>query len=170
MSATPFLPSHRISTIFSFINAILATPRNVPGCLVEAGCFKGSSTAKFSLAARAAGRKLVVFDSFEGIPPHDEAHSTNIFGKPVSFPSGSYCGQLDEVESNVARLRVKSAGWSKGGLMRQCRSSANQLSLRISMWISCPRLARASSISTLCSCQVESCSRRMATFHSSWNC
>ena len=102
------LPSpHTEAHIFSFINAILATPRNVPGCLVEVGCFKGSSTAKFSLAARAAGRELVVFDSFEGIPSHEEAHSTNIFGKPVSFPTGSYCGQLDEVDSNVALFAAR---------------------------------------------------------------
>ena len=100
---------------------------------LEAGCFKGSSTAKFSLAARAAGRELVVFGSFEGIPPHEEAHSTNIFGKPVSFPTGSYCGQLDEVDSNVPRFgaRERSAGWSRDGLMRQCpfpRASCGRVS------------------------------------------
>jgi O-methyltransferase len=82
----------------------LRVPSRVTGCVVEAGCFKGSSTAKFSLGALAAGRKLFVFDSFEGIPAHKECHKVNIFGRPVSFPKGSYCGHVDEVKANVARF------------------------------------------------------------------
>jgi O-methyltransferase len=95
---------HSEAQIFAFINAILKAPSNLPGCVVEAGCFKGTSTAKFSLAARAAGRQLIVFDSFEGMPVHDERHSTNMFGRPVSFPPGSYCGKLQEVERNLERF------------------------------------------------------------------
>ena len=33
------------------------------GCIVEAGCFKGGSAAKFSLIAEKLGRPLIVFDS-----------------------------------------------------------------------------------------------------------
>jgi O-methyltransferase len=76
---------HTESEILSYVRCILALDPAVPGCVVEAGCYKGGSTAKFSIAAKMAGRKLVVFDSFQGIPKHNEDHGTNIFGKPVTF-------------------------------------------------------------------------------------
>lgn len=94
---------HTQAEILAYVTAILTTSSAVPGCFVEAGCFKGGSTAKFSLAAYHAGRDLVVFDSFEGIPENDEAHRINIFGGPASFRRGDYCGALDEVKANVAR-------------------------------------------------------------------
>ena len=78
-------------------------PALTEGCVVEAGADKGGSTAKFSIAARLANRELVVFDSFEGIPDHDEPHDKNIFGGTASFPVGSYRGTLEEVKANVAR-------------------------------------------------------------------
>ena len=94
---------HTQFEVLSFIEAILAPPASVTGCVVEAGCFKGGSTAKFSVAAAIAGRDLVVFDSFAGIPANDEAHDRNIYGGDASFPEGSYRGALDEVRGNVAR-------------------------------------------------------------------
>jgi O-methyltransferase len=51
-----------------------------PGVVVEPGCYKGSSTAKFSLIARKAGRDLVVFDSFQGIPDNAEPHEKDMYG------------------------------------------------------------------------------------------
>ena len=94
---------HIQSEVIAFIRTILGLNEAVPGCVVEAGAFKGGSTAKFSLAARYAGRKLYVFDSFEGIPPNDEPHDKSITGFDVKFPAGSYRGGLDEVRSNLAR-------------------------------------------------------------------
>lgn len=96
--------AHTQEQMLDFATTILRIPADVPGVVVEAGCFKGGSTAKFSLAARAAGRKLVVFDSFEGIPPNDEDHGHNLFGQHTPhFDAGSYAGGLDEVKRNVAR-------------------------------------------------------------------
>jgi len=71
---------------------------------VEAGCFKGGSTAKFSSVAKSLNRKLVVFDSFEGIPENDEEHKKSIFGYSIKnwFHKGSFSGDLDEVKHNVA--------------------------------------------------------------------
>ncbi len=83
---------HNHHEILRIIRTILRLPRDVKGCIVEAGCFKGGSTAKFSLGARLAGRELVVFDSFQGLPANDEA-----------MPAGDYRGSLEEVKSNVAR-------------------------------------------------------------------
>ena len=73
------------------------------GVFVEAGCFKGGSTAKFSLAAAAVGKKLVVFDSFRGIPDNDEVHPIRGHEQPWTFEAGDYRGSLSEVTSNVSR-------------------------------------------------------------------
>jgi O-methyltransferase len=95
---------HTQAEMLSFIRAILSISSSVKGCVVEAGCFKGGSTAKLSLAARLAGRDLVAFDSFEGIPANSEPHAENIWGGRVRFSHGDYCGSLEEVKLNVTRL------------------------------------------------------------------
>jgi O-methyltransferase len=92
---------HTESEVLSYIRTVLSLDGSIPGCVVEAGCYKGGSTAKFSLAAKIARRELVVFDSFQGIPPHSEDHGTNIFGRPVSFVEGEYYGSLEDVMRNV---------------------------------------------------------------------
>ena len=95
---------HTQAEILAFIRAMLALPADTPGVIVEAGCFKGSSSAKFSLAAEMVGRDFVIFDSFQGIPLNDEPHDKNIFGAGASFNQGDYCGSLDEVKSNVQKF------------------------------------------------------------------
>jgi O-methyltransferase len=92
---------HAEAEVFAFMRAILSLPRSAEGVVVEAGCFKGASTAKFSLAAALAGRELVVFDSFQGIPAHDEPHDRDIFGRGAGFAPGDYRGELEEVRHNV---------------------------------------------------------------------
>ena len=93
---------HTHAEILNYFRAILSLPKRLDGVMVEAGCYKGGSTAKFSLAADIAGRDLVVFDSFQGIPPNDQPVHKDIFGRTVNFPQGDYCGTLDEVCANVA--------------------------------------------------------------------
>lgn len=90
---------HSQADMLAFITSILSL--SVPGCFVEAGCYKGGSTAKFSLAVHHAGRRLFVFDSFEGIPPNDEPHNKSIFGTPVEFHEGDYCGTFLEVKDTI---------------------------------------------------------------------
>jgi O-methyltransferase len=92
---------HSEEEILQFCRTILSIPPDVRGCIVEAGCFKGGSTAKFSLASSLAGRELVVFDSFEGIPENTELHDRNIWGGQARFRAGDYRGTLEEVEENV---------------------------------------------------------------------
>jgi O-methyltransferase len=95
---------HNQVEMLRVVEAILRVPASVPGCIVECGAFKGASAAKFSLVASRVGRRLFVFDSFEGIPPNEEAAELNIYGELRSFPTGSYAGGLDEVRSTVGRL------------------------------------------------------------------
>lgn len=78
----------------------------LPGCIVEAGAYKGGSASKLSLAARLAGRRLYVFDSFSGLPIHDEPHSKSIFGGQIAFPAGAWRGTIDEVRATIDRYGV----------------------------------------------------------------
>ena len=96
---------HNESHVLSFMIELLKIPSTMEGVVVEAGCFKGGSTAKFSLAASIAGRKLVVFDSFEGLPSNEERHTHSILGHSITgwFGEGSFAGRLDEVRANVER-------------------------------------------------------------------
>jgi O-methyltransferase len=73
----------------------------VPGVLVECGCFKGATSAKISHAAALAGRRLIVCDSFEGLPEVTDKDHTEI---KRDFKTGEYSGQLDQVSGNVARF------------------------------------------------------------------
>lgn len=106
---------HRQKEILAFTSEILQIPGNVEGVIVEAGCYKGSSTAKFSIAAHIAGRELVVFDSFEGIPQNDEPAQLNIYGGESNFEAGDYCGTLEEVKSNISNYgNIESCRFVKG--------------------------------------------------------
>lgn len=95
---------HTQTEILAFVRTILTRPREDRGVIVEAGCYKGSSTAKFSLAADLVGRDLVIFDSFQGIPDNSEPHNKNISGGIAKFKKGDYCGTLIEVKANLARF------------------------------------------------------------------
>ncbi len=81
---------------------------DVPGPIVECGCYKGGSTAKLSLLAEHTRRKLYVFDSFQGLPePKNEREAyvrqDREYGQKYRFQAGQYRGTLDEVKNNVAR-------------------------------------------------------------------
>jgi hypothetical protein len=52
---------------------------------------------------RLAGGRLLVFDSFRGIPPNDEVHR-NLWGRPVVFRAGAFRGRLPAVRRTVARF------------------------------------------------------------------
>ena len=103
---------HSQKEILSYFMDILSL--KTKGCIVEAGAYKGGSTAKFSIVAKLAERKLVAFDSFEGLPDNNEQQET-IFGGNVDFSKGMYCGTLDEVKENVSRFgHVKVCEFIKG--------------------------------------------------------
>ena len=101
----PNLPPHWDNQIYVFLDALLDL-ENVPGVIVEAGCFQGIGTAKISHVAEATDRDLIVFDSFEGLPPNEEPHEKSIQGHSIRgwFEEGSYAAGLDEVRANVARF------------------------------------------------------------------
>jgi O-methyltransferase len=69
--------------------------------VVEAGAAKGASTAKLSLAVALAGGRLLVHDSFRGIPENTEVHRS-LDGRRVVFRAGAFTGRLASVQRTVA--------------------------------------------------------------------
>ncbi len=85
---------------------LLSVPKAFAGDAIECGSYKGSSTASLSLVCRAVGRRLVVCDSFEGLPAPaagDEVHVSEHYGRYEKYKKGDYAGRLDEVRDNVRR-------------------------------------------------------------------
>jgi O-methyltransferase len=101
----------RVPTASSYIEhlvmatEILKVPKSLVGVVVECGCYKGGSTANLSLICRAAGRRLVVFDSFRGLPeprPEDTRHTVHGQREIHRYAEGYWSGSLVEVRKNVA--------------------------------------------------------------------
>ena len=102
---------HNESHTLSFINEMFrmaALHKKREGVFVEAGCFKGGSTAKFSLVANLLNRRLVVCDSFQGLPENEEKHDRSLFGYSIKdwFGGGAFCGAREEVEHNISSFGV----------------------------------------------------------------
>jgi O-methyltransferase len=94
---------HTQAEILAVVDAIFARAGTPGLTVVEAGAGKGASTAKLSLATARAGGRLLVFDSFRGLPPNDEQH-TRLDGRPVVFRAGAFPGRLPSVQRVVARF------------------------------------------------------------------
>jgi O-methyltransferase len=106
--------AHYPSEISEVVNAILARRGNV----VEAGCFRGGSSAKFSIAAKRVGARLLVYDSFEGVEPMTEEEKKGTY----DF-SGQYACSMEDVKANVERYGEISVcsfhrGWFRDTLAR----------------------------------------------------
>lgn len=91
---------HTLGEMLAVSRAILARERPV---VLEAGCGHGSSTAKLSLAVHAAGGRLLVCDSFRGLPPNGEQHH-HLDGRQVQFRAGAFRATLPQVRRVVERL------------------------------------------------------------------
>ena len=89
---------HAPGELLAIVEEIVQLPAAVPGVVVECGCYKGGSTAKLSLAARLAGRQLIVCDSFQGLP---EPGMSDRVEEKEAFQHGDFASRLDEVERNV---------------------------------------------------------------------
>jgi hypothetical protein len=88
--------------------AEIALSLDCPGDLVECGCFNGGSTAKLSILAEMTDRKLVVFDSFEGLPEVDDDQKNDLHARRGSewvspWTAGRYACSLDGVRATVER-------------------------------------------------------------------
>lgn len=98
---------------------ILETPPEVPGDIVECGTWKGGSAANLSLVCRIAGRRLKIYDSFEGLPTGEAGDREAPY-----YRAGDYCGTLPEVKRNITRHGAIEVcdfkpGWFKDSLPQE---------------------------------------------------
>jgi hypothetical protein len=85
------------------------------GDVLECGCFKGYSSCCLSLACQRLGLRLIVADSFHGLP----AAMTD--DEESYYKVGDFCGSLDEVRQNVETFGAIDAveflpGWFEDSL------------------------------------------------------
>ena len=86
---------------------LLNVPKEVEGVVVECGTYKGVSAANLSLACALVGRRLAIFDSFQGLPEpdaRDQVHTLLAVREKHSYASGAWCGTLEEVRANIRRF------------------------------------------------------------------
>ena len=87
--------------------AVLRVPRSTEGAIVECGCYVGGSTVNLSLVAAMTGRKLIIFDSFEGLPEpekYDRWHHAVHVGHTDVYFKGRFAATRKTVEENVAKF------------------------------------------------------------------
>jgi O-methyltransferase len=89
--------AHSDLEMLEVILTILSLPEGHEGVILEAGVFKGGGTARLSWASSLKNRKLLAYDSFCGLPNHNESSPR------LLFPQGSYLGTKEEVSYNVKK-------------------------------------------------------------------
>jgi O-methyltransferase len=85
------------------LDSILNIDKSVSGHIAEFGCYKGASSVILSIGAKISGRKLLVFDSFEGLPEPTEPIRNMASGAALNYRKGMYAGSLSLVRQNIER-------------------------------------------------------------------
>ena len=86
--------------------ALLETPPTVEGDVIECGCYEGGSTVNLSLVCSLTNRRLVVCDSFQGLPrpnEEDRVHYSTHVDHYDTYEEGRFAASLDLVRSNLAK-------------------------------------------------------------------
>tara|TARA_B100001027_G_C16228285_1_gene313266 strand:+ start:183 stop:1037 length:855 start_codon:yes stop_codon:yes gene_type:complete len=89
-----------IQVLITLIKEILSIPINSKGVLIECGSFEGASTSVMSIGAKLINKKLIVYDSFEGLP---DVEST----KPRLYPYISVYGYYSKGMYSATEETVK---------------------------------------------------------------
>ncbi|MCI5121608.1 MAG: hypothetical protein D3908_10545, partial [Candidatus Electrothrix sp. AUS4] len=78
----------------------------VQGDVIECGTYKGFSASCLSWVCQYLGRRLIVADSFEGLPEN----TTDPY-----YKKGDFCGQIDEVRANIEDFgKIEQVDFMKG--------------------------------------------------------
>lgn len=93
--------AHEPLELLAIAEEIVELPDAIEGPVIECGCFLGGSTSKLSLAAALRGRRLIVCDSFEGLP---EPGAADRSARKEDFREGQYAARLPAVRENVRRF------------------------------------------------------------------
>jgi O-methyltransferase len=98
-----------LSTILEHLemaSALLRVPRSVSGDVIECGCYKGGSSVNLSLVCAMVGRRLVICDSFQGLPEpadYDKFHYSLQTRHTNWYVKGRFAVGVEEVKQNLAR-------------------------------------------------------------------
>lgn len=94
---------------------LLEISPEVKGDIVECGCWKGGATVNLSLIAAITGRRLKVYDSFEGLPAPKTGDPIAERSFKGGFIPGVFGGALEEVQEHVRKYgEIKAAEFHKG--------------------------------------------------------
>jgi O-methyltransferase len=88
-------------------SAVLRVPADREGDVVECGCYLGGSSVNLSLVCALTGRRLVIYDSFAGLPEPtgaDRAHLNVHAGNTDEYYEGRFAAALETVRANIGRL------------------------------------------------------------------
>ena len=83
---------------------ILNISKDSNAYIVECGAFKGASSITLSIFSKIVGKKLIIYDSFEGLPEdEDKIKGRNYPHLQVTgiYKKGMYKGTLEEVKNNL---------------------------------------------------------------------
>jgi O-methyltransferase len=86
--------------------AVLRIPPDVTGDVIECGCYKGGSSISLSLVCERTGRRLLICDSFEGLPEpvaEDQTQHSLHTGHTDEYWAGRFAVTRAEVEANISR-------------------------------------------------------------------
>jgi O-methyltransferase len=94
-----YVPHEHQPCEIASITRVIAERRSRNGeAMVEAGCYKGGSSCKFSIVCSMFGYRLHIYDSFEGV----EELSPEIRAKDYDY-SGQYAAAESEVRENLQK-------------------------------------------------------------------
>jgi O-methyltransferase len=109
---------------------ILRIDPNIEGDIIECGAYKGASTTNLSLVAKLVNRKLIVCDSFEGLPIGEE-ETVRIYPHIQTYgyyEKGMYAGRLDEVQANIEKYgSIENCIFYKGYFNETLKSLKNPI-------------------------------------------
>jgi O-methyltransferase len=105
------LHSHRPCEIAKLFTSLSRRPAMQGEVVIEAGCWKGGSSAKLSLLCEMLGYQLMIYDSFQGVEPLSRRELEGEYDY-----SGEYAASKDEVINNIQTFGVMQAcqiveGW-----------------------------------------------------------
>ena len=82
---------------------ILNLPKN-DGSIVECGCYQGASTVSLSIFSKIVGKNLIIYDSFEGLPPDDDnvgKRNYPFLSLTGTYKKGMYNSSIKNVINNL---------------------------------------------------------------------
>ena len=82
---------------------ILNLPKN-GGSIVECGCYQGASSVSLSIFSKIVGKNLIIYDSFEGLPPDEDnvgKRNYPFLNLTGTYKEGMYKSSLANVKNNL---------------------------------------------------------------------